>query len=1121
MNLSRALFATLIWISFLYFAGMYLFTKGFLLTRVEIAEKSENECSSHAGTSGTESASNRGQEGASCKQPVRFKRAIVLLIDALRYDFALYNQSISLSDATPFQNRLPVIHEMVSKHPDQAVLFRSLADPPTTTLQRLKGIITGSLPTFVDAGQNFASFEISEDNIVDQLVRADKKVVFMGDDTWMNLFKDKFHKAFPFPSFNVKDLHTVDEGILTHLLPEVRRKDWDVIIAHFLGVDHCGHWLGPYHPSMAKKLSQMNTVIESVMQKLEEDTILFVLGDHGMTKTGDHGGDSLEERSAALFVYSSRQFIDFTDISGKKIPDTVSQIDFVPTLSLLLGVPIPFSSLGSIIAPLFSLAPSPADSESESLGLPAPLLKGFHRVEALRTNARQIDRYIKSYAEVAGEFPSDVHSGLRELFEETEKRFHHFTKLIDSGSLAAIIPGSLDEMEEDYKKYIVGIREMCHGVWAKFEMVYVYEGMLLVVLAIVASIVIVFMQQYADADQADAFLESLLQKILLWTGCALIGGIFLSATSLPRATTLVFIPAVASVVALLLHLVDEVSSIDTSKVWRSCTVSSLLQVLFVLSPLLLHSALLTSDSFVINEGRAVIFLVQSAILFPLLAYSLRRYDTFFADKPKGRSAFSFGKLIHGPNLRVILLGLAAMTCVRLSGVFVSCREEQYWCTPSNFLQSLSALPSELSDFRGHRYLLSIACIAALPSFLIYFLNRQGNLSGSTGQVHAIRYALPLASICICMYWGQQAIPLKMQEQTPPWQQVVFPQITYAMIVAAAITQWVWPLNLLIVRRTRSTNNTPSTNNAVRPTRGDQGEVTRRTNNSRHRDNSTATEESDSQHSNDRDVEGEPPPLVYGLANVFSASYLHVTVALALLIAVLNCDGVAPSVLLMVIEGLLYLEIYAGTRRKQLAPLRAMSNLYRIGFFRVPWYVTAGWSVMATQYFFATGHQATFTAIKFESAYTGFDGDFPRYLYIIPATLVSFNTFGAQIFFAATLPLILIWPFTRGLWATGQKVNSEEEQQGELNLHTYSAEATRALFQTCLMFLVFQACDLMGTMVAAAILRRHLMAWSVFAPRFIFQGVSFCLVTPTVLITFLFFTNIKRRLSRWVESIASD
>ena len=34
--------------------------------------------------------------------------------------------------------------------------------------------------------------------------------------------------------------------------------------------------------------------------------MLFVMGDHGMTHTGDHGGDSDDEVDAALFVYSTK-----------------------------------------------------------------------------------------------------------------------------------------------------------------------------------------------------------------------------------------------------------------------------------------------------------------------------------------------------------------------------------------------------------------------------------------------------------------------------------------------------------------------------------------------------------------------------------------------------------------------------------------------------------------------------------------------------------------------------------------------------------------------------------------------------------------------------------------------
>ena len=40
---------------------------------------------------------------------------------------------------------------------------------------------------------------------------------------------------------------------------------------------------------------------------IDDETILFVMGDHGMTISGDHGGDSKDEVMAGLFVYSKKR----------------------------------------------------------------------------------------------------------------------------------------------------------------------------------------------------------------------------------------------------------------------------------------------------------------------------------------------------------------------------------------------------------------------------------------------------------------------------------------------------------------------------------------------------------------------------------------------------------------------------------------------------------------------------------------------------------------------------------------------------------------------------------------------------------------------------------------------
>lgn len=65
-------------------------------------------------------------------------------------------------------------------------------------------------------------------------------------------------------ALNVKDLDTIDYGIMKNLIPEVKRNDWSLLIAHFLGVDHCGHRYGTHHPEMTRKLTEMDNVIRLV-----------------------------------------------------------------------------------------------------------------------------------------------------------------------------------------------------------------------------------------------------------------------------------------------------------------------------------------------------------------------------------------------------------------------------------------------------------------------------------------------------------------------------------------------------------------------------------------------------------------------------------------------------------------------------------------------------------------------------------------------------------------------------------------------------------------------------------------------------------------------------------------
>ncbi|KAI1730814.1 type I phosphodiesterase / nucleotide pyrophosphatase domain-containing protein [Ditylenchus destructor] len=330
-----------------YTVSLLVFQQGFLLKRNVLPNRSS--C-----------ADVITADRENCWIPAQFNKSIWLVIDALRHDFTEPHESANYSkpESHYYLGQMPEVANFLATRPNNARLFRFKADPPTTTFQRIKALVTGSIPAFIEIGDNFGGATVGEDNLVDQLINSKRgNVTLLGDDT----------------CFDIKDLETVDNFVIENIYNELNQSDWNLLIAHCLGVDHCGHRYGPYHPEMRRKLNQMDTLIKNITEVMDDDTILFVMGDHGMTATGDHGGESPLELDAALFVFTKKNLSSVADITiGKE----VDQIDLVPTASLLLDIPIPFSNLGRVIE---SLMP-------ESI-----------RKQAVYLNAIQILRYAQEY----------------------------------------------------------------------------------------------------------------------------------------------------------------------------------------------------------------------------------------------------------------------------------------------------------------------------------------------------------------------------------------------------------------------------------------------------------------------------------------------------------------------------------------------------------------------------------------------------------------------------------------------------------------------------------------------------------------------------------------------------
>ncbi|KAI7886869.1 alkaline-phosphatase-like protein, partial [Mucor mucedo] len=387
-------------------------------------------------------------------------------------------------------------------------------------MQRVKGLMTGSLPTFIDAGANFASSAVGEDHLLFHIKQKFHNMYLMGDDTWLNLFPEIFDdpsKTFASDSFKMLDLDSVDNDILSHLWT-VMEGEWEVAIAHFLGVDHCGHTFGPSDPNMARKLNQMNTVMEQLLTFIDEDTLLVVMGDHGMSLEGDHGGESVEELMSTLFMHSKRPLTiegdyyktlhhrihqaratrldyDIPNISKRLSYNAsqypiVSQIHLVPTLAYLLQVPIPFGNLGAIIPDIIY----PADDGNQIANL-------VHMVEQFRMNALQVHDYLHQYSKShAADFSQDKTQALaRHLYraEEIMVRLTNqdqFQKAMEASVSTTNdiqeFSSLLEEAILEYDAFLISTIKYCEAIWAQFDTGCMVIGIILLISGTLSSLLL-------------------------------------------------------------------------------------------------------------------------------------------------------------------------------------------------------------------------------------------------------------------------------------------------------------------------------------------------------------------------------------------------------------------------------------------------------------------------------------------------------------------------------------------------------------------------------------------------------------------------------------------------------
>ncbi|KAF7794894.1 hypothetical protein EIP86_006037 [Pleurotus ostreatoroseus] len=549
--------------------------------------------------------------------------------------------------------------------------------------------------------------------------RASYLIAFFGDDTWISMFPGAFNHnlTHSFDSFNVEDFDTVDNGIIDRVLPLLREKEpsWDVIISHFLGVDHVGHRVGPAHPAMKTKLQHMDNMLRDVVELLDNETLLVVMGDHGMDRRGNHGCDTEHEVTVGVWFhnrhkpfYPSQPLIPADLLPKSVFPDatvphrSIQQIDIAPSISLLLGLPMPASNLGSIIPELFW-----QDGSGEQFE------------HGLRANAAQVHRYVEKYrASIPKGEQDDAWTALDNLWK---RAFEH------AGSRE--IKTQPGKSWVQIHKYLDNALAVCRSSWTQFNFDLITLGLCLLGLANVTLWTIWHkLSSIQTAAERDAWTKSILQGTMRAPGAGFLAALLMllgrpSPLSAVESLQLAIFFTAGFSALYLIFLARPSRAFPLNISAKACLKS--IPVLLVL-----HSASFASVFFVIWEDHLTTFLLLGALPRPILA-------AFWAPTPRLR-------------LRIFAFAGIFAICVRLMATSTVCREEQHpQCTVTFFTSaSLTSPPMVVR-------LLALPLVVLLPYFIRGLLRTRGNDKALTQPFFSKSF--PLILLQGCLAWTMEWI----------------------------------------------------------------------------------------------------------------------------------------------------------------------------------------------------------------------------------------------------------------------------------------------------------------------------------------------------------------------------
>lgn len=377
------------------------------------------------------------------------KRAVFVIFDGLRCDTAL---------------TMPQL--MALREQGTAVVAR--VGQPSLSLPGWTAMMTGAWQEISGVNSNFYTGTPTIDSIVSLAQAQGMTTALIGDRVWQQLFGQhadygkyvQWQKALgaghaipegyiPGPTgyHDKEGIIRSDEELLAAALETWQNQKPDFMLLHLSAADNFGHGYGGASEEYRNAArDHLDPLFGKLLNLIDlSDTAVVVTSDHGHRDAGGHGGYEEIVLDSPLIMAGAGIKADSQGIgySGRE-----TQVDIAPTLSALLGLPLPAHNQGRPLTEYLTLS----DHDKAAIDLAwCRQQSGFYRLYAERSGSLvpfasgvSLDRLEQDYAQ--GEYvevSKASHQAVRTLHAEAREWREERLTLDRVPRIAALAAASL------------------------------------------------------------------------------------------------------------------------------------------------------------------------------------------------------------------------------------------------------------------------------------------------------------------------------------------------------------------------------------------------------------------------------------------------------------------------------------------------------------------------------------------------------------------------------------------------------------------------------------------------------------------------------------------------------